>query len=553
MDPSQAQSPPSSRLSAMALNGSPSTQLTSMAFSASPSRRLAEMALNSLPVQQAPRDAPTDPTGAPGRASSPYTSLFGGTSPRMTPQLTESPSPTSSLPNTPSSLDMRLSGNLDHSPSRTPSNNVQSGETFGNLRYLIREPSLPYEAWETVFYATLTSFSYEEYDFIYDDVFEHPATKRTLSTLRLVNQIWNRIATPLLFRHIQAVVGYSAGRPLDSILKISESPHAVYVRDVHFGFVGSWLPGLDYDRYIDDLATGALPILISRFQNIQTFRLQTPTVVDTFSEERQLKPPMLAKLTNSLVNTLRFVSVPRLKCLHLSMPTTAEFARFFESSGYARDFTNIFAQIEELHITINDSTGSDGRRDPKWPRSVIKTKYPLNRFAPYLVQLISYAKRIKVFSLDSRAWFDMSDLGAESFTRLKSFRLEGVRINHETLKEIFVQAHDELRRIELVQVRLMSGSWEDIFDGHLALPPWNLIWLRVEGCGYSMTGASAEHNGHSLSHYPAALWTTHGPDWSALTNWRSLVNTNRCRKGLPRCSYCFFPPSHQSIPNSRDT
>ncbi|KAF7525953.1 hypothetical protein PCG10_004463 [Penicillium crustosum] len=513
MDPSQAQSPPSSRLSAMALNGSPSAQLAAMAFNASPSGRLAEMALNSPPVQQAPRDAPTDPTGAPGRASPTYTSLFGGTSPRRTPHLTESPSPTSSLPNTPSPLDRHLSGHLNRSPSRTPSNNFQSDETSRNFRYLAREPSLPYEAWETVFYAMLTSLAHEENDFIYDDVFEHPATKKTLSTLRLVNQIWNRIATPLLFRHIQAVVGYSAGRPLDSILKISESPQAIYVRDVSFGFVGSWLPGLDYDRYIDDLAAGALPVLISRFQNIQTLRLQTPTVVDTFSEEGQLKPPMLAKLTSSLVNTLRFVSVPRLKCLHLSMPTTAEFARFFESSGYARDFTNIFAQIEELHITINDSTGSDGRRDPKWPRSVIKTKYPLDRFAPYLVQLISYPTRIKVFSLYSRAWFDMSDLEAESFTRLKSFRLEGVRINHETLKKIFIQAHDELRRVELIEVRLMTGSWENVFDGHLALPPWNLIWLRVEGCGYSMTGASAQHNGHSFSHYPAALWTVHSPDW----------------------------------------
>lgn len=364
--------------------------------------------------------------------------------------------------------------------------------------------------------------------------------------MRLVNRIWNRIATPLLFRYIQAVVGYSAGRPLDSILKISESPHALYVRDVRFGFVGSWLPGLDYDRYIDDLAAGALPILISRFQNIQTFRLQTPTVVDTFSEEGQLKPPMLAKLTNSLVHTLRFVPVPRLKCLHMSMPTTAEFARFFESNGYARNFTNVFAQIEELHITINDSTGPDGRRDPKWPRSVIKTKYPLDRFAPYLVQLISYAKRIKVFSLDSRTWFDVSDLEAESFTKLKSFRLEGVRINDETLKKIFIQAHDELRRVELIQVRLMTGTWESVFDGHLALPPRNLIWLRVEGCGYSMTGASAQHIGYSFSQYPTALWTVHGLDWLALTNWRSLVNTNRCRKGLPKCPYCLFVPSDQS-------
>lgn len=359
-----------------------------------------------------------------------------------------------------------------------------------------------------------------------------------------MNRIWNRVATPLLFRYIQAVVGYSAGRPLDSILKISESPYALYVRDVHFGFVGSWLPGLDYDRYIDDLAAGALPVLISRFQNIQTFRLQSPTVVDTFSEEGQMTPLMLSKLTSSLVNTLRFVSVPRLRCLHLSLPTTAEFARFFESSGYARDFTEIFGEIEELHITINDSTGSDGRRHPKWPRSVIKTRYPLDPFAPYLIQLISHAKRLKVFNLESRAWFDVSDLKADAFSRLKSFRLEGVRIKHETLKKIFIQAHDELRRVQLTDIRLMTGTWESVFGGHIALPPCKLSWLSVEGCGYSRTGTSAQHIGYSLSH-PAAFSTMHGPDWLTYAEWKSLVNANRCRREMPKCVYCSFPPPHQ--------
>jgi hypothetical protein len=222
------------------------------------------------------------------------------------------------------------------------------------------------------------------------------------------------------------------------------------------------------------------------------------------------------------------------------MPTTAEFARFFESNSYARSFTNVFAQLEELHITINDSTGPDGRRDPKWPRSVIKAKYPLDRFAPYLVQLIAYAKRIQVFSLDARTWFDVSDLEAESLTKLKSFRLEGVRIKDETLRRIFIQARDTLRRIELVHVRLMSGTWQAVFE-HYALPPGNLLWLRVDGCGYSMTGASAQYVGYSFSHYPTALWTLNGRDWLALTHWRSVVNTTRQRRRLPRCPHCFFP------------
>ncbi|KAF3012100.1 hypothetical protein E8E15_000846 [Penicillium rubens] len=531
MDPSETQSPPSSRLSAMVLSSSPSDPLAVMASNCSPSEQLSAMILNSSPAQQAPPDASRDaPRDAPTKAPSSRASLFGNGRPSRTP----------SPPGTPSPLDRRISNKLNRSPSRAHRVDALSDQTSGDFPYLAREPSLPYEAWENVFYAMLATYSYEEYDFTYGDVFEQPETKKTLSTLRLVNRIWNRIATPLLFRNIQAVVGYSAGRPLDSILRISESPYALYVRDVRFGFVGSWLPGLDYDRYIDDLAAGALPILISRFQNIQTLRLQTPTVIDTFSEEGQLKPAMLAKLTNALVHTLRLVSVPILKCLHISMPTTAEFARFFESNSYTGGFTNIFGQLEELHITINDSTGPDGRRDPKWPRSVIKTKYPPDRFAPYLIQLIAYARRIQVFSLDARTWFDVSDLEAESFTKLKSFRLEGVRINHKTLRQIFIEARDTLHRIQLVHVRLMSGTWQEVFD-HSALPPKDLSWLYVHGCGYSMTGASARYMGSTFSRYPTALWTRYAPDWLAITHWRTVVNTNRQRRSLPICPYCYYP------------
>ncbi|KAJ5382929.1 hypothetical protein N7517_000840 [Penicillium concentricum] len=543
MDQPEVQKSPSAQLGALALSSPLSVRQDAAALTTSPSTQLAAMALDSSPVQPPRSDAPT---GVSTRRSH-HSSLFGGPSPPGTPRLAESPSSTPSPPNTPSPLERRTSGNLSRSSS-TSSDDTQSGRASGNLRYLAREPSLPYEAWEAVFYATLSSESREETDFDYGDIFDNPATKRTLSNLRLVNRIWNRIATPLLFRYLQAVVGYSAGQPLDSILKISESPHAVYVRDVRFGFVGAWLPGLDYDRYIDDLASGALPILISRFTNIQTLRMQSPSVVDTFSEEGQIKPPMLAKLTNALVHTLRFVPVPRLRCLHISMPTTAEFARFFELNSYARNFTNVFAQIEELHITINDSTGPDGRRDPKWPRSMVKTKYPLDRFAPYLIQLISYAKKIKVFSLDARTWFDVSDLEPENLTKLKYFRLEGVRINHETLKNIFRQARYTLLRVELVHVRLMSGTWEDVF-GYRAFAPWNLLWLRIDGCGYSMTGTSAHHVGFAFTHYPTAFWTLHGRDWLALTHWRSVVNTNRQRDGLSICPHCFFPAATTLIQN----
>ncbi|KAJ5158738.1 uncharacterized protein N7500_008389 [Penicillium coprophilum] len=535
MDPSEAQSPPSVQLGTTALNSARSVRQDAVALVASSSVQQASMTMNSPTVQSAPSDAPTEPS--PGQSH--YISLFGGSSPPETPRLGGSPYFAAGLASTPSTLERHSFGNLDRSSS-AHSDETQSGQVSGNLLYFAREPSLPYELWEAIFYATLSSDSREENDFEYGDIFENPATKKTLSTFRLVNRIWNSIASPLMFRCLQAVVGYSAGQPLDSILKISASPYAIYVRDVRFGFVGAWLPGLDYDRYIDDLASGALPILVSRFPNIQTLRMQSPSVVDTFSEDGQIKPPMLAKMTNALVHTLRFVPVPKLRCLHFSLPTTAEFARFFELNSYATDFTKVFAQIEELHININDNTGPDGRRDPKWPRSMVKAKYPLDRFAPYLVQLISYAKKIQVLTLNAQTWFDVSDLEPENLSELKSFRLEGVRIRDETLRNIFHQARNTLLRIELVHVRLMTGTWEKVF-GSPILAPWHLIWLRIDGCGYSMMGTSAHHVGFSFTHFPTALWTLHGRDWLALTRWRSVVNANRLVKGLRTCPHSHFP------------
>lgn len=130
MNSSQAQSPPSSRLSAMALSSSPSVQL-------------AAMALNSSPVQKPSRGVPTE-------FSYSHTSLFDEASPPGTPHLAESPSPTPSLPNTPSPLDRRLSNDLNHPPSQTQHDDARSYQPSGAFRYFAREPSLPYEAWETV-------------------------------------------------------------------------------------------------------------------------------------------------------------------------------------------------------------------------------------------------------------------------------------------------------------------------------------------------------------------------------------------------------------------
>lgn len=108
------------------------------------------MVLNSSPAQQAPPDAPRD---ASTEVSSSRASLFGNASSPRTPPLVESPSyssPTPTPPNTPSPLDRRVYKDLDRFPSRIPRDDTQSDQTSGDFPNLAKDPSLPYEAWETV-------------------------------------------------------------------------------------------------------------------------------------------------------------------------------------------------------------------------------------------------------------------------------------------------------------------------------------------------------------------------------------------------------------------
>ncbi|CDM30402.1 hypothetical protein DTO013E5_2636 [Penicillium roqueforti] len=459
----------------------PVSQLSAVTLTTSPSDSLAVVALNGSPTQQPLSDAPTD--------------IY---------------------------------------PSPTPRDDAQSN--------LGRESSLPPEILEMIFYAVLESPpAFEEYDFIYGDVFDSPATKEALSTFRLVNRAWNFVATPLLFRKIQAMIGCSTIRPLDKILMISQSPYALYVRDVHFGLLGIWLPGLGYDQYIEDLAEGILPLLMSRFKNVQTFRLQAPPLVDSFSPLALLMPDMLAKLTNSFVHTLRFIPVPRLRCLHLSLPTTAEFARFLTTYSYSKSFAEICAGIEELHIIINDSTGLGVRATPRRPRSLIEAGFLIGQFTPYLVLLISHAKRIQVLSLNAYSWLDLSDLQAGSFSQLRSLRLEGVQVKPETLHQIFIEARNTLLRVELIDVKLLAGTWSEVFDvfqSSRLLPPPNLNWLHISGCGYAMTG---QYTTRGFSEVRQALWSTRGQDWIGLIAWMAMTNNNRSFQGLPPCPHSYFP------------
>lgn len=370
----------------------------------------------------------------------------------------------------------------------------------------------------------------EEHNFTPAGIYEAPKTKEIFSTLRLVSREWNEIISPLLFSSLSAMVG-RISHPLEALFKISGTRFACYVRDLRFGVVGAWHNEAGYERYITDLSTGALPVLLSRFPNLQTLRLQSPTVIASFSLHDQISTELLAKLTSSLVHSLRYVPIPRLKCLHLSLPVTAEFARFFLADSYAIEFTTILSRIEEMHIVINDDSGRDGHRNMTRPRSRVKYRYPLQAFSGYLTTFVSYATKVRVLSLETRSPLDLSDLEAHNFTKLACLRLVGVSIKWTVLRDVFTTACGTLRRLEIKSVKLLTGTWQDVFDmqsDSLA----NLEFFVSFRCGYATTGASAQHIGHTRVFWSDNLLTSHGPDWASLAKLKRRVNQNRKQRGL---------------------
>ena len=360
------------------------------------------------------------------------------------------------------------------------------------------------------------------------NVYDFPATKEVLSELRLVNKKWAAILGPRVFNKISVLLGRQYD-PFEPVFKASMSQWAGMVRDVTFGIVGAWHAGEPYDAYITNLSTGAGSVLLTRFNNIHTLRLQSPTVVAPFCPEDQIPLPSLSQLTSSIVHSLRYVTLPRLKCLHFTLPVPAEFARFFNSNGYSDNFVDILSRIKEMHIIINDDSGIDGFRKRHNPRSALKTRYPFQAFAMYLTCFVAAAENITTLSIETRGPLDLSDLDANKLTNLESLKLIGPNMSFEALREIFRASKNTLSKLALKDVKLTTETWHDVFELEFTHHPV-LAYVALLNNGYTATGTNAQF------YYPQAagssLLTKNIADWVSYRDLKDRLFLSRRTRGL---------------------
>ncbi|CAG8362361.1 unnamed protein product [Penicillium salamii] len=388
--------------------------------------------------------------------------------------------------------------------------------------------AVPNEIWDKIFDYIVAVDPQEDRLLLPVDAYDNPETKELFSSLRLVTPRWSTILAPRIFKRISGLLG-RAEDPLKPVFKASVSQWASDVHDVSFGIVGAWHEGDMYDAYITNVSTGAVSVLLSRFENMKTLRLQSPTVVAPFCAEDQIPAASLAKLTGSIIHAMRYVSLPKLKCLYISLPVTAEFGRFFDVESYTDNFTTILSHIEEMHLIINDDSGIEAFRKPATPRSNIKARYPLQPFAEYLTQFIGCAENVKILTVETRAPLNLTGLEASKMTKLECLKLERVELEWETLRDIFYESRATLRRLELNEIKLLTGTWQDVFE----LENTSLIdleFIALRGNSYALTSANVRFNFQLQSWSP--LHTLVTTDWRALRNLETRVVMNRNEAGL---------------------
>ncbi|KAJ5366445.1 hypothetical protein N7541_000386 [Penicillium brevicompactum] len=486
---------------------------------ATPSKQLSTLDLGVTPTKR-PRDTTVD-SSSPASVfddcpSSETFSIFGG-----------SPPPRS----TPSPLLQRQKSVTGRSLTAPPGKRAKRAGSSKKSKSL---PFLPNELWDMIVDFLVDEKPREHVDIFHDNGHEEPQFQQTLSNMRLVCHAWNRAIAPHVFKRLSAIIGRTFN-PLDVVFEASQTQWAPSVREFRLGVVGPWHPVKEYERYITNLVNGGLAVLLTRFPNLRTLQLQSPTVIAPYTPECQITGALLAGLTNSLVHSLRFVPLSNLRCLHLTLPVTAEFARFFKSDSFAIHFGELMSDLEELHLVINDDSGKDSFRDLYHPRSIVKARYPQQDYCVYFTNFIHYAKNVKILSIDTRAPLDVSNLDASSMTKLKSFRLARVEIRWETLRDIFQACKDTITRLEFEVVRLKSGTWADVFS----LETTSLRNLEFFHCArgtYASKGESATFLGFTFIPGTAAdLETLNREDWLKLSHIKWRVSRNRRAKNLEEC------------------
>jgi hypothetical protein len=181
---------------------------------------------------------------------------------------------------------------------------------------------------------------------------------------------------------------------------------------------------------------------------------------------------------------------------------------------------------------VLDASGAGGRT-PTWGQlkpSEVQSLFPNNRYFNKLDEVLSKtSSNLEVLYLECTHM--PTDLHIEKYnwTKLRVLRLDRIEIPAIRLKILFEKNQKTLKALALREVRLRSGTWEEIFNLLSESPA--LDWFFVESLCYISLSP------HSLPIMlpiddPRDIQTTHFPDRGALGRLERSISSRRRQMGL---------------------
>ena len=362
------------------------------------------------------------------------------------------------------------------------------------------------------------------------------ASRQRLSLLRLVNQAFCQSATPRLFRRVRATYPgihlKNKGQHLARMLKISKSTHACYVCHVEVGIDSTWKTEPGYEEYLQDLSV-LLPLCLSHFPNVTTLSVRGPIYSQGMVLDQPFPSYLSILLVKSVVNALSFVPFPKLRDLSLSFPITLDYVQLFkhQAVSWRVPMEDVLQQLQHLTVKICDKIGNE-RYEP--PISFLQTGCQNAIYAPYMFKTIELAKNLTFLAIWAMNDLNIEKLDISNLNKLRALQLSGLSSSSGKLLSLIEPCKETLTRLELIQVELERGTWQNVLF-RISQLATSLVFFQMQSNGYSKDGESAHLCPGVLPRVndPRPIETCDVLDFHALGNVQRLVNSNRQAAGLP--------------------
>lgn len=357
-------------------------------------------------------------------------------------------------------------------------------------------------------------------------------TRRRLAALRLVSKGFCYSASARLFRHIIIEADSSSQKPspLARLLELSNSPYAVYVRQVDLRFEGTFSTDKSHSLYVEDLA-GLLSCCLARFPNLSALEFHGPP--------SSLPPQEKGVFINTVVAAIRYVPLLNLTELEVNFPITHDFRQLFSSkaSTLRIPIEHVLRRLRHLGLHVSEYTSHRGQR--YWRRTPVlpeNAAFPNEIYAVHLFRLVERAVNLESLSISSMDLLNLDNIQFDRSLRLKSLNLSRVSISSHTILSLVEQCKESIRSIQLWTVELNSGTWQHVLLQMSKLP--HLIYFAIESSGYSSTGTSSNLALELLPppDDPDDIETSNFLDTFALGNLQRQVNANRSAAGFSQFS-----------------